>query len=201
MTIPTFPTNLPGLMFGTIKSPEFDTRTLKATSGKGAWSPKRLIPIWNFELSYEFLRDNVNNEYQQLIGFILSCLGQANPFYYTDPYDNNVVGQAVGVGDGVTTTFRLIRTFGGFVDLIYYCPLMSAVYINGTLQTSGYALSASGAYGNDSITFATAPTSGQVVTADFNFDFVCHFTDDKQDFSQLWTDFYDLKKLDFASVI
>lgn len=204
MTIQTFPSSLPGIQFGNIKRPVFDTRVVVGNNGREQRAARRIVPRWEFELSYEFLRDNVNNEFQTLIGFVLNQLGQLNPFYYTDPYDNTATGQVIGTGDGTTTTFRLVRNVlgsSGFIDLVYYCPTLSNVYLNGTMQSSGFSLSASANYGNDSITFASAPSSGVVISADFNFAYVCRLLEDKYDFGQLWPDFYEAKKIDFTTVL
>lgn len=200
MTLATLPTSLPGVTFNRTKTPVFSSRVLTARNGKEQRALNWAFPKWEFKLEYEFLREAVNTEFQTLVGFVLAQQGQFNPFYYQDPYDNTAVGQTLGTADGITTVFRLIRNIGGFVDLIYYAPTITAVYFNGVAQSSGWAASASGSYGNDSITFSSPPTAGVVVTADYTFKYVCRFKADTTDFSQLWYQFWECKELTFTTV-
>ena len=56
-------------------------------------------------------------EYQTLVGFWNSVMTTAGGvFAYVDPEDNAVASQEMGVGDGATTSFQLVRTLGGFDD-------------------------------------------------------------------------------------
>lgn len=200
----TFPSNLPGLTFDSIKRPVFDTRVLTARSGKEQRVATRPFPRWEFELSYDFLRDNVNTEYQTLLGFVLQAMGEFANFYYVDPVDNSITLQTIGVGDGTTKNFQIVRTFGGFVDIVKCVTTNGGVYVDGVLKTSGvdYLLTTStGGYGPDTIAFTTAPVSTKVITMTFNFAFVCRFLNDKYDFKYLWSNFYDLQKIDFTSVL
>ena len=200
MTIATLPSTLLGLKLTATKTPTFSSRVLTARNGKEQRAANWVFPKWEFKLEYEILREAVNSEFQTLVGFILAQQGQFNNFYYQDPYDHTATGQTIGTGDGATTVFRLVRTLGNFVDLIYYAPTITAVYFNGVAQGSGWAASASGNYGNDSITFTTAPTSGTVITADFTYNFVCRLKTDTVDFDQLWYQFWECKQLNFTTV-
>ena len=58
-------------------------------------------------------------EYQTLQGFINSLYGGTGLFLFNDVNDNTATAQGFGQGgqgDGVTTTFQLVRTFGGFTE-------------------------------------------------------------------------------------
>lgn len=200
MTLPTFPNNLAGITFNRTKRPVFSSRVLTARSGKEQRVANWPFPKWQFELEYEFLRENTNTEFQTLVGFFLSCFGQQLPFLYQDPFDNTVAAQVIGVGDGSTQNFRLVRAFGGFVDQIYNASITN-VYVGGVLQSgSAWSAAASGSYGNDTVHLNSAPGSNVTVSADFTFNFVCRFLNDQYDFTQLWTAFWEQKKLDFTTV-
>ncbi len=53
-------------------------------------------------------------------------------FLYTDATDNTVIAQSIGTGNGSTTTFQLVRSFGGFVEPILAPNAVTTVYDNGT---------------------------------------------------------------------
>lgn len=200
MSIQILPNSLAGITFEGTKTPVFSSVVKTSRNGKEQRRANWPFPKWEFKLKYEFIREAVNSEFQTLVGFVMSQLGQANTFYYHDQYDDTATGQAIGVGDNNTKAFRLVRTLGSFVDLIYYAPTISAVYIDGVQQTSGWSATASGAYGNDTITFETAPQTGQVVTADFTFYYVCRFKTDSFNFDQIWYRFWKLDELNFTTV-
>jgi uncharacterized protein (TIGR02217 family) len=95
-------------------------------------------------------------ELQQLIGFYNARQGQFDDWLYSDPDDNAVTAQQFGVGDGVTTQFQLVRTFGGFTEPV--TNLVSTgfpVYLNGTQIFTGVSTISSGI-----LTFTTAPAAG-----------------------------------------
>ncbi|HEY2178093.1 MAG TPA: DUF2460 domain-containing protein [Caulobacteraceae bacterium] len=72
-----------------------------------------------------------------------------------------------------------------------------AVYDNGTLQgPTAWSLSLP-----NQIVFASAPTAGHAITADFDFWFVCRFTEETYEFDQFMSKLWDLKKLTFQSEI
>ena len=200
MTIQTLPNNLAGITFKGTKTPVFSTVSKTAWTGKEIRRAKWPYPKWKFVLSYEFIREDVNDEFANLMGFVLSQRGQYQEFYFHDDNDDSVVGQAIGQGNGVTTDFRLCKTTGGFVDLVYYSPSVDAVYVNGVQQMTGWTRFASGNYGFDSIRFDTPPSVGAVITADFSYYYVCRFNADEYDFDQIWYRFWELKTLDFITV-
>lgn len=116
MSNDVFPT-LPGLKWGTVKSPIFSTKKLSAASGRGTRGSFWSYPLWKFTLSYEFLRGgNGYDELQELVGFFCQRLGQWDSFLFRDPADYTVAGQALGAGDGTTREFRFVRAFGGYVE-------------------------------------------------------------------------------------
>lgn len=72
-----------------------------------------------------------------------------------------------------------------------------AVYNNGTLQgPAAYTITLP-----NQLVFGSAPAAGHAITADFDFWFVCRFTDDTTDFNQFVSKLWDLGKLNFYSLI
>ncbi len=206
MSLSLFPT-LPGLSFPVSKTAVTSTRALEASSGVEYRAQNWSYPRWKFSLPIEFLRQYASyTEWATLVGFILSQAGMFGNFVYNDPNDNVATAQAVGVGDGATKTFPLVRTVGGYTEPILYCNALNNVYLNGVNQGSGFSLTQSGSYGNDTITFVSAPGMGVAVTATFHFYFVCRFLADDPEMQNFMAGVtgtgtrWSVKKLDFYSV-
>lgn len=188
MAILTFPT-LPGLSFPVKKSPAFSTIEHFTVQGGSTTQSPQPYANYKFELPFEFLRaDNATLEIQALMGFYAACLGKATPFHFNDPDDNSVTGQGLAIGDNVTTDFPFVRTMGQNVDPIQDVIAAGVnIYKNGALQTltTAYSILSTAQYGtNYGIRFVAAPAAGTLITADFNFNFLCRFDDDALEFSK-----------------
>lgn len=193
---------LPGLAWSVTKTPTWQTRIQRAASGRELRALDYPFPLWQFSLVFNFLRDNPAggfNELRTLMGFYLACQGAFSTFLFTDPTDDSVTAQEIGVGDGITAAFQLIRTLGGaigFNEPILAPNTVTAVYLNGT-PTGGYSVNAA----NGVVTFGSAPGAGVVITADFTYYFRCRFVDDSYQFDNFMFRFWQLKKLSFISVL
>lgn len=199
--VATFPNNLAGLKFDSKKTPIWKTGIQESASGKEQRATRWSYPRWRFSLSFEFLRDNVGSEYQTLVAFFNSRKGRYDYFYYVDPSEYQLSAQNIGSGDGTTLAFPLVKSLGGYTEPVFHSPSVTAVYINGVLQSSGWTLTAStGGYGNDTITFSSPPASGAAITADFQFAYVCRFDIDEAEFNYLMLNFWEMQQLDFVSV-
>ena len=92
--------------------------------------------------------------------------------------------QALGVGDGATMQFQLVKTYGSLFSpwaRTIRKPVVGTALVgkNGVLQTSGYTLDTT----TGLVTFAVAPTAGQPITAGFEFDTPVRFDTDSLDVS------------------
>lgn len=89
----------------------------------------------------------------------------------------------IGVGDGTTTTFQLIKT-----SRVIEKPVSGSVLIafDGVNQTSGFSVNTA----TGIVTFTPAPTTGVVITAGFEFDVPVRFERSiDQDFGATHEDF------------
>lgn len=197
MTNAVFPT-LAGLGWNVRRTPQWKTRVQEAISGKEVRIADWSFPRWQWELTYDFLRgDAAHAEFQALAGFFNQRQGMFDSFLYEDADDNAVAGQQLGLGDGATTNFQLIRTFGGFIEPIIAPNVVSAVYLAGVAQTpGGYSIDAA----TGLLTFTTAPAAGAPVTADFSFYFRCRFSEDSMDFEKFMSQLWQAKKVGFISL-
>ncbi|EGY02280.1 phage associated protein, putative [Nitrospirillum viridazoti Y2] len=167
-----YPT-LRGRTFGTVKEPNFNTTVQTHNNGDETRISNWSRPRWKITLVYSALWDTASAaDFKTLLGFFMQQRGAFRPFLFVDPDDNQVVGQAIAVGDGSTRAFTAVRTFGGFVEPVGALMTVTAVYLNGT-PTGGYSFS------GNTVTLASAPAAGVLVTADFTFAFVTRFYDDK----------------------
>ena len=201
MTLASFPV-WPGIAWKILKTPVMSTRVLGAASGKEYRAQNWSYPRWKFSIPIGFMRQySTYTEQQTLIGFILSAAGQFANWLYQDPFDNTATNQSVGTGNGTILAFPLVRTIGGFTEPILACTVLTAVYLNGVLQSGGsYSLIQTGSYYNDTINFSTPPGAGVLVTATFTFNFVCRFSADENEFQNDLLNIWSMKSIDFESV-
>lgn len=188
-----FPT-LPGLTWGITKNPVWNTRVVNSSSGREFTLSKRVYPIWHFKLPFDFLRAGAYNELQTLVGFINARRGRADDFLYLDPRDCSASNQSFGAGDGATTTFDLVRAFGGFAEPVGGVDSASLVVkVNGV--TTAVTLSADWR----SVTFAAPPASSATLTWSGTYYFRCRFAQDEIAFEQFLQDMYSAKSVEFKS--
>lgn len=139
---------MPGLQWPIHKRPLFSTETYKGTSGVSVRRANMQYPIWEFELSYEFLRDSVNQEFQTLMDFFLARQGGFDTFLFKDKDDYQVTGGLLGVGDGVTTQFYFKRAFvsGGFYDKVGQVDDGNTITLYGSVAENGTIPNTPGPY-------------------------------------------------------
>jgi len=188
-----FPT-LAGVAWPKPKAPIWKTTVQQAVSGRELRAAFRQYPLYKFTLTHDFLRaDSTNAELQTLLGFFNARKGSWDSFLYTDPLDNAVTAQSFGTGDGATTQFQLVRSFGGDIEPVMNLNGNPSVYKAGVLQTlgSGYTIS------NGLVTFATAPANGAALTWTGSYYYRCRFERDSEDFEGFLQDLWSLKKISF----
>ena len=187
---------LPSLAWSSFKRPTFSTRISKRTSGREVRASNYAYPLYEFELTYEVLRaDTAYQELQQLMGFFLQRQGQFDSFLYRDPTDCVVASQVIGVGDGVTTSFPLVRDLGGWVEPIGQAANQPTVTVGGA-PSSAWGLTLPNV-----ITFAAAPLLGQQIqVSNLEFYFVCRFLDDVHEYENWSSNLWLLKSCKFTSV-
>jgi uncharacterized protein (TIGR02217 family) len=200
---------LTGLGWSVTKIPTFQTRVQRSTSGRELRALDYPFPLWQFSLVYDFLRDTPtgsgDGELRILMGFYAACQGAFQTFLYNDPTDNIVTNQGIGIGDGHTAAFQLIRTLSDAAKGPTFSEPIQAPNFSGTfaVMINGVALSQLGNWSIDTAGvahFTTAPAAGAVITASFSYYFRCRFIDDSYQFENFMQNLWSLKKLTFISV-
>ena len=191
---------LPGVAWNVVRTPTWQTRTQVAVSGRETRQADWSYPRYTWSLDYDFLRSSPGfAELQTLIGFINSMQGGFGTFLYRDDDDNAAVNQQLGVGDGATVSFPLIRTFGSYIEPIGRVNAVSAVTVAGA--AAGYSVNYdAGTESGSSITFASPPAAGSTILASFTFYWRCRFSDDTVDFTKFMYGLSSVSGLKFESV-
>jgi uncharacterized protein (TIGR02217 family) len=187
----TFPA-VPTLGWSVMLSPIFSTAAGLHVSGREVRAAKSVSPLWAIELNYDLLRMvSPNTELQEIVGFFEECGGEMSSFYFETPTLSPACAQALGTGDGATTTFAFTVTIGGAAMTPANIGAVSAVYLDGVAQSSGFTVNATALA--PSVTFATPPPAGVAVTADFHWYFLCRFDDDSVDTEEFMAALYALQ--------
>ncbi len=205
MTTPPSLPPLAGLGWSRHKKPGFSTRVASHVSGREVRVALMSYPLYEFEAVYNGLASSATAAFaglgsaslQSLMGFFLQLQGQFGTFLYTDPDDNTVIGQAFATGDGLTTSFTFMRSLGGFLEPVGWMAGITNVYLNGVAQAFPTAWNFAEP---NTLTFATAPGSGVIVSADFSYAFNCRFLDDQMDFEEFMSNLWKVASMKFRSV-
>lgn len=188
----TFPT-LPGISWPIKRTPVWSTAKLTAVSGRESRIPRRLFPLWKYELPYEMLRSGSYAEFEQLVAHYNAVGGPSDAWLFNDLSDNTASAQAFGSGDGSTTTFQLVRSLGGFAEPVL-APTITSVKVAG-VATSAYTL---GSYGK--LTFTTAPAAGAALLWSGTFTWMCRFDDDTLEFQQFMSGYWSAAAVTFTTI-
>ena len=203
MTAPPSLPSLAGLTWSRHKMPKFNTRVATHASGREVRVALMQYPLYEFEAVYSGLTSSATlfaglgaSSLQSLMGFFLQLQGQYGTFLYTDPDDNTITGQGIGVGDGTTTSFQFGRAIGGFSEPVGWVTSIANVYLNGVAQSGGsYSLMTP-----NTLVFTSAPGASVVVSSDFSYAFNCRFLDDQMDFDEFMSNLWKLDSMKFRSV-
>lgn len=197
--------NIKGKGFDIIRTVIWNNTIQQTVSGKevrvnNGWT----YPKYQWDVTYNFLRsDNDNNEFQTLLSFYNTMRGNYDSFLYNDSDDNNVINQNIGSGNGVTTSFQLVKSFGSFVEPIYAPNNVTNVYVNGVIISNIYwTISNWGSSDAGLLKFVNSyvPANNSSITVDFSYYFPCRFSDDKVSFNNFMSQLWDCKKLSFVSI-
>jgi hypothetical protein len=213
---PIFPVLSP-LTWSVFKKPSFTSTSTKAMTGKNTLFMREVYPRWEFTLKYgdtSWLRDQTQNidpyielagktELAELAGLYTQCNGAYGEFYYSDPDDCSRANIVLGLGDGVSTIYPIVYTWGtGPLMPEFQAPVTGIqsivqVTLDGTvLDPTGYSLDAT----NTKLVLAAAPIPGLIIAISYFFYFRCRFNEDKIDFDQWAKNLWELTELKFKSV-
>jgi len=178
-----------GLGKGASVTPEFSTAVVRTASGheqrNADWADARL----QFDAGPGIRSEE---DVAALIAFFRARRGAAIGFRFRDPFDDSSGGmtgvpaatdQAIGTGDGITTRFALIKSYGEAGDAqIRRITRPRAgtvrVAVAGIELTTGWTAEEGGW-----ISFDAPPAAGAAVTAGYRFDVPVRFAEDRLEVS------------------
>lgn len=189
------------------RTAKWESRVQENVAGKETRISYRTIPRWNWEVKFNFLRNNnpglaQNNtvEFANFTAFYNNRAGAFDSFQWQDPEDNSVLGQSLGVGTGVASGYQLVRSLGGFTENIFAPSTVTAVYVDST--SVGFTVTNWGSSIPGQITFSTlSPTSTQNLSADFQYYWPVHFDADTMVYERMVNRIWAIKKVSFTSII
>lgn len=128
-----------------------------------------------------------------LIAFFEARRGNLYGFRFRDPFDfkscapsagPSATDQIVGVGNGATTTFQLVKAYGAGENS-YLRPIVKLVVGSVTVAVNEIAVTSGASVDTTTgvVTFVAPPASGVVVSAGFMFDTPVRFDIDALDVS------------------
>lgn len=194
-----YPT-LPGITFDSVRSAIFNTGLQASLSGKESRIAYQIYPLFQFDLTYELLRDYTTpSDLRALMGLFVACRGRFDTFLYSDPVYHTVTLNQFGTGDGATAAFQITATYQnaggpGGPELVQNFNGTPQVFVNG-VATSNYTLGATGI-----ATFAAAPALGAVLSWTGSFFYRCRFDDDTFGATQFMNKFWSTKKLTLKQI-
>ena len=110
----TYPRALPGLAYSKIRRPKHNVSVQTHQSGGEVRMSYWSEPLWEWDLTYELLRDGFRmgrnfDELKQIEGLFLGVTGSLTGFQFFDDDDHSATRTLVGASDGHTTTYTLDR--------------------------------------------------------------------------------------------
>jgi uncharacterized protein (TIGR02217 family) len=143
-------------------------------------------------LQYEFLRSSTTYaEFQTLLGFFLQRKGSFDSFLLNDPDDSSVTDQALGTGNGSTTDYQLLRTFGGFVEPLWWPNVITNVKVNGVNASYTHL-------GNGVVRITPAPANGASITWTGTYRFRCRFVQSQLEVAKFMHQLWKAKKVEMV---
>lgn len=193
-----FPT-LRGLTYPIGKTPNWSTITQRSITGIPKFFQQYAYPYYTLKLQFEYLSDDNDQEddIHMLMGFYNRNGGAGQDFLFADDlFENSFANnQLFGVGDGITTQFRLTRNYGGFIEPIFGIVNAPAVITANGVPTSAFTWNTHGL-----ITFSTAPAVGTQLKWSGNWYYRCHFKNDTSEFQNIFNGIWDLQELDLETI-
>lgn len=200
MTLEIFPSDLRGLVFGTSMTPNFNTGISTSVNGHETRNSYQAYPLWDFELSYEWLpnRTQGKQDLERIVGFFLKRQGSFESFLFLAPETPFEDMTLLGTGDGVITTFSLLKTTGSFVEPAGGVPLKTDIqlYKNGIMVPfDDFEL-----LDNRDVVFNVAPAAEDTIQGCYRPFYRARFKEDSAQFDQFMSRLWELQQIGLRSV-
>ena len=115
-----------------------------------------------------------------VLAFFEERRGRFHSFLWRDGLDNVGTDEPLGSGDGVRTTFQLVKKYGADFDP-YLRPITKPVAASVVVKVAGLVTAVTTDPLTGIVTFAAPPAEGAAITASFSFDVPVRFDTDRLD--------------------
>lgn len=168
-----FPT---GISYGSSGGPQFDTEVITLKSGWEKRNQNWAYPRERWNVAYGV---KTRSELQTLVSFFMARAGRATGFRFKNHDDFEGTVEEIGTGDGSTAQFQLVKIYssGGYTYTRKIGKPVAgtlSIYVDSVEDASGWTLDDT----TGIVTFDTPPSSGEVITATFEFDVPMRFDTD-----------------------
>ncbi len=178
---------LSGLTWPIVKRPIGQTDINTSVSGREVRATYWQYPVYEFDLTFSWLDQS---DMDQLEGLFEASLGSFGSFFFdAGDGDDAVADQAFGAGDGVTTTFTLVRQRG-----IFTTPIDGSFGAR-SATVAGVAAAAAFSDTDGTVTFNAAPANAAALAWTGNYYYRCRFKTDSVDFSQFVSELSEVGQL------
>lgn len=165
---------------------EFSTEAVPTDDGGVETNENWAVPLRRYEISHNV---KTPDDIALLRAFHAARRGASRPFLFQDWIDFTskadgvsaaaMTDQPLGVGDGATVAFQLVKRYADSVspiDVPVLWPVAGSVLIakDGVSTPSGWSVNR----GTGIVTFTSAPALGVVLKSGFQFDVPVRFEDD-----------------------
>lgn len=186
---------MPGQTLLAKKAPEWSTGIQKSVSGRRRTTAYYAAPVWSFQINYNAVRKRSGlDEWTRLVEFFNERKGQFGDFLFFDRTDHQVTKHRFGFGDGVTRTFQLSRSIGGWVEPIYGVVNIEVLTVGG-VPGAAYSVDGLGA-----VTFSQPPAVGASLEWTGAFFFRCAYDSDSLGSAQPFGKIWEMKNVSFTSI-
>lgn len=168
-----FPTDI---SYGSAGGPEFSTEIVVLSSAHEKRNINWTYPRERWQVAYGVKKQS---QLDALRDFFYICKGRAIGFRFKNPDDYIGTTQELGEGDDSIVDFQLVKIYssgGQTLTRKITKPVSGSVtvFINNVEQESGWSIDTT----TGIITFSSAPSPAEVVTATFQFDVPMRFDTD-----------------------
>ena len=177
------------ISYGSKGGPSFSTTVYSASSGfeqrNMNWEDARC----QYDVSYG-IKDKT--DMGVVLNFFYAMRGKAIGFRYKDWSDYKLTQELIGLGDGTTVAFQIIKTYAASTQeyvrtirkvvtpVVGPPAILFEVYVNDVLQSSGYTVN----YNTGIITFDVAPTTAATIKVTCEFDVPVRFDTDEMEITE-----------------
>ena len=202
-----FPT-LRGLTYPIGKTPHWKTLQTQTVSGIKKFVRMYTYPYYELNLKFNYLgdEDSQADDIHTLAGFYNKMGGASVDFLFADPLfePNTVTKQEFAHGDGVTTAFQLMRSYGGFVEPVFGILEHPTIYMLDESTGTEYQLEENTHYYINSLgVFSSAlgaPSIDNVFYWTGKWYYRCHFANDEAELEQIFYGGWALDELVLESI-